>query len=177
VRLWNVAVATACCAGCTSTPPGGDPCSRDAVDCRPPTGFQLDPECSSDEDLVVQLGQGSRSFEPLGAGDVPEVHYGNQGGRHLFVALRVDNPDPDHSHFDVFFQLQEGGDAGSETLAARTVVFSESDAKTTPERALELSGLVLVLPEVPFEGDAALALDARDTCDRRGQAVDRFRWP
>jgi hypothetical protein len=161
-------------ARCSEAPSQQDPCELDSIACRTPSGFEIDTECMSTEPLEVAIGQGADAFEPV---DVPEVHYGSQGGRHLFAAIRVENPDLEHATFQAFIQLEASAEADSAPLTERAVVFSVDDATEQPGGGFDLVGLVLVLPEVELSGPGRLMLDARDTCDRRGRATAQFEWP
>lgn len=194
-RAPQVLLGAALIAACTDAPPRTNPCDLDVLECRPATGFRLDAACSSDEPLAVRLGQGQSAFEPFEPSEAPVVHYGSQGGRHLFVALRLPSPDPEHELFQAYIQLgSPSGDGGLRGDAERALVFEGDQAASQPKgpaasfvgldgapadsmnEALELSGIILVLPERALLGAAELRLDIRDSCDRRGQAVHEFSW-
>lgn len=70
--------------------PGELPCESDPFACRnPDEGFVLDPGCTPNPALEVELGHGEKRFSTLAPGEAPKEHFGNQGGSHLFAALRL----------------------------------------------------------------------------------------
>lgn len=140
----------------------------------------IDPDCTPEEPLVVALGQGEGAFEPFGPGEIPGIYYGSQGGQHLFGALRLENPDPDHSLFRCRFSyLAPGGDAGLSEVAERVLVFQGGDAEPLEGGGLELASVLLRLPDDPSEvvGDTnRLELVVEDSCGRRGARIHEFTW-
>jgi hypothetical protein len=106
-----------------------------------------------------------------------DVSYGSQGGQHVFVALRVTEPDPDHDRYQAVFRLQVEDRNGSwNTQADRSVVFTGSDGVVGKGGSLELAGLVLQLPSETLEEPARLVLDLRDSCDNAVHVEHVFRW-
>lgn len=180
LRFGSPGLAIVCTAtlACTSTPPSQDPCELDVLRCRARTGFEIDPACTRAGELAVELGEGATDFQELTAEQQPEVHWGSQGGRHLFVALRLPDPDPAHGLFQAFIRLQDVvADAGADaSWAERDLVFRLEDARPSSDGAVELTSIVLLLPDELHPGAARLVLDIRDSCDRRGQASHAFRW-
>jgi hypothetical protein len=177
LRLGSSGLTITSLFACTSTPPSPDPCEIDVLRCRAATGFELDQACTTGGELAVELGEGATDFVELTGESQPEIHEGSQGGRHLFLALRLPNPDPAHGLFQAFIRLEElVGDAGTEDLAERDLVFRLEDAKGNSGEAVELTSIVLVLPDDVRRGMARLVLDIRDSCDRRGQTSHAFRW-
>jgi hypothetical protein len=170
VAAWLSLVA----AGCSDPPASGAPCDLDALGCDTSRVFRLDADCSSEGELDVALGQGRAEFDDLEPAEAPELHYGSQGGQHLFVSLRVMNPDPEHDLYQVFlaFQRDEGEWAD---VTEREIVFSGRDAASPGDSGVELAGLVLQLPN-NAPGSFRLVLDVRDSCDRRGRAEHPFAW-
>lgn len=89
LELWLAAVALVSCHGCS---PSVGPCVEDRFECVDnSTGFAIDASCELEGALEVTLGQGRDGFEALGAGQLPDVLQGAQGGIHAFVALQVEN--------------------------------------------------------------------------------------
>lgn len=133
----------ACCGDQCSN--GSDPCAQDAFDCREDDDLPIDANCTITEPLAVEVGQGRGRFESFTRDEAPEMHYGVQGGAHLFAAVRVENPDPDHLAFRFEFELHGPSyDAGSELRleTSRSVVVS--DAELDAAGRFEQTGLVLL---------------------------------
>jgi hypothetical protein len=164
--------------GCTSAPPGSDPCQLDTLSCRGgASAFELDDDCPDPAPLAVELGDGQEAFRSLAEQQSPELHYGTQGGQHVFLAIRVAEPDPRHDRYEATLSLEVRGNDGQwAPQAERTLLFSAADAAVSPDGALELYGLVLQLPDAALQDPARLALDLRDSCDTRARVEHVFRW-
>lgn len=113
--------------GMTCGPSGPDPCELDRLGCvdpETPVAFYLD-SCPPDVtgSLEVEVGTGEERFEPLAAGAGPVVHYGTQGGQHVFMAFRVKNARLDLSPLLKFrFYLGQGGEACAPPTAEGTTL-------------------------------------------------------
>jgi hypothetical protein len=165
-------------AGCNGgSSPGGDPCRLDALSCRNASAFELDDNCADPVALDVDLGQGQEAFRALSDQEPPQLYFGTQGGQHVFLAIRVVQPDPRHDRYEATLSLEvEANDGQWDPQAERTLAFSSADADVSTEGALELYGLVLRLPDAALQDPARLALDLRDSCDTRARVEHVFRW-
>ncbi len=161
--LWVGAVGCSVSwAGCSSS--SSDPCSFDALGCKAAGELEVDEGCTLDDELLVQVGSGRQAFEALDHGQPPEVHYGSQGGMHVFVAVRVDNPDPAHASF--LFEISADHVVGSSHDVYSREVLVEN-AKVTEGEAFEQAGLVLV---IDYFDAGELMLEVTDSCGRTGTA-------
>jgi len=80
--------------GCTAAEDPGPPCEDDINGCSASTTTLVpDPECTLTGELELQLGEGQLEFMPLGEGQLPALETGIQGGQHVWMAVRVLNPD------------------------------------------------------------------------------------
>ena len=97
--------------------------------------WYYDDSCELTGDLDVVLGHGEDGFNALEAGVEPTIHYGNQGGQHVFFAYRVENPATDvYDILKVRFLVERerecyewegtgtGADVGSEDISAEDVL-------------------------------------------------------
>ncbi len=157
-------------AGCVTTPEFSGPCDQDAFGCDDGGELVLDAHCSNDEPLMVEVGQGRDEFEPLEAEMAPEIDYGDQGGRHVFLAARVLNPDPDHGTFELGFRLAYSSPDSGDALFERVlVVRGDRDV-----RIFEQTGMVLVI-DPPYDSTSGLLeLRVRDSCGRIADASHAF---
>lgn len=76
-------------------------------------GWEILENCPAHGPLTVELGQGDQTpFEPLPNGAVPALHYASeaQGGSssHVFLGVRVLNPDLAHKRFLLEFATCSG---------------------------------------------------------------------
>src|SRR5262245_44907839 len=82
--------------GATCGPdPAPSPCELDRLGCEDPEpldDFYL-ASCPSDVSgaLEVEVGSGETSFAGFATGQGPLVHFGPQGGQHVFMGFRVAN--------------------------------------------------------------------------------------
>lgn len=65
------------------------PCDDDRLGCDDNTSAFVLLDCSIDGDMTVVPGQGERTFAQLADGDALDLHYGSQGGRHIFAGFRL----------------------------------------------------------------------------------------
>src|SRR5690606_29389592 len=81
---------------------GGPPCEDDINGCDDNTSnFMEDPSCPLQGELELELGEGELEFSALAPGELPEIHSGLQGGQHVWMAVRVKNPDPDRKQLKI----------------------------------------------------------------------------
>ncbi|HRE89830.1 MAG TPA: hypothetical protein PK095_11900, partial [Myxococcota bacterium] len=173
--------------GCGPTDP--TPCELDRLGCDPTEDpdFYL-ASCPTDVmgELEVEVGTGESSFEPFSEGGGPIVHYGPQGGQHVFLGARVKNARLDVSPKLKFtFYVGEGegcappqsGEDGEEPacarrLGGRSIVFGAPgfEVRKNANGEVEEYGLV-VFVDVPATVVAALvSVTVEDPCRRKGAA-------
>ena len=178
-------------AGMTCGPTDPSPCELDRVGCEAPdeTDFYL-ASCPPDvtDPLEVEIGSGEASFGAFAAGAGPFVHFGPQGGQHVFMAVRVKNARLDVSpKLKLEFYLGQGACAVdavlpqtipscSVNLGSRKLVLGGTGyaLHTNTEGAVEESGLVVFVevPDVTLPGIVAVV--AEDQCRRRGTAYQNW---
>lgn len=187
-RAWLLAfVATTQLTGffCVREPEDPEPCEMDPLGCVPPEELELDPDCTRADPLVVHLGQGESTYAPLISGPA-EVHYGFQGGQHLFLGVAVDNPELDSPGLEITFSIRGSLECPLEAAAGectewfqfgkRTLVVADPSLWAVSGGTLVTSGYLVVLDEDPtwwaYErwGRVDVQADVRDACDRKGSA-------
>lgn len=57
-------------------------------------------EAAAETEGVLEIGTGEADFEPLADGDALQVHWGPQGGQHVYGALRAEGLVSDPTNFD-----------------------------------------------------------------------------
>ena len=72
--------------------------------------FVVDEDCQVEGGLEIELGVGERVFRPLSDGQSVDVHFGSQGGSHLFFAARIQNENGEpflsqYAEFEAVFEL------------------------------------------------------------------------
>ena len=98
MRSGSLALALALlCGGCVlgdESSDEGQPCEdAGCADDDETSGVMEDPSCMLEDELEVELGQGETEFSPLAPGELPELFWGIQGGQHVWMAIRVKNPE------------------------------------------------------------------------------------
>lgn len=160
------------------------------------SGWTIVDNCSTDSPLQLELGQGEQTpYEPLPANAKPVIHhaFGEQGGSstHIFLGVRVLNPDLAHKRFLLEFatcsgQAPRGGRPSGygssysgppmDNLPAckgqsfRRAIQSSGAMKDTGNGSVGRGGVaVLVEPPVHWA-----FVRATDECGRVGTAVRSF---
>jgi len=179
--------------GLCAPEPGPDPCAIDPSACAPSVAWVVSacPDVDAAEALAVELGSGEQAFEPLAPDAPPEVHFGLQGGQHMFVSFRVEDARLDvYDRLRVTFWLAQGeacappdaalGHAPATCPIAlgrrQTVLGSARFPLEVDDRGrVTRAGMVLFLSEPPQWGvPAVLALEVEDPCGREG--TDALAW-
>lgn len=174
--------------GCGPVEPS--PCELDRLGCDPTEDpdFYL-ASCPSEVSgaLEVEVGTGESSFEAFSEGGGPVVHYGPQGGQHVFLGARVKNARLDVSPKLKFtFYVGEGEDCqapeGSEDptcvrrLGGRSIVFGAPgfEVRKNANGEVEEYGLVIFV-DVPSQVSPALvSVTVEDPCRRKGAAYQEW---
>lgn len=173
--------------GCGPVEP--TPCELDRLGCDPTEDpdFYL-ASCPSDVtgDLEVEVGTGESSFEAFGDGGGPIVHYGPQGGQHVFLGARVKNARLDVSPKLKFtFYVGEGegcappqsGEDGEDPacqrrLGGRSIVFGAPgfEVRKNASGEVEEYGLVVFVDVPSGSLPALVSVTVEDPCRRAGSA-------
>lgn len=172
--------------GLTCGPSTPSPCESDRFGCgdtNPDAGDFYLASCPAElgPGLEVEVGTGEESFVSFPDQQGPEIHYGPQGGQHVFVGLRVKNARLDLSPLLKFnFYIGQGEGCGAPetgdelpvcttTLGLRELVLGGPGFEMTPnaEGVIEMSGLV-VFVSVPLAdgGPKLVAMRVEDPCHR-----------
>lgn len=169
---------------CTPDPP--DPCDLDPLGCGGPSHLEVDPACPLVGDLTVALGEGEFDLQVLTAGERPTLHHGGQGGVHLALGVRVDDPATAYPGLEIAFSARVGPCEVDDLecvwtdLGARRLVVTDADLWTITDGALETTGYIVVLDGDPeWYGDggearAVLRAEVKDRCGRVGVAVHDY---
>jgi hypothetical protein len=179
-------LALATLPGLTCGPSTPSPCEVDRFGCgdtSPDPGDFYLASCPADlgPPLEVEVGTGEETFVSFGDLQGPEVHYGPQGGQHVFIGLRVKNARLDVSpllKFNFYIGQGEGCDppaSGDElptcttTLGLRELILGGTGFEMTPDAngAIEVAGLV-VFVSVPMAdgGPKLVGMRVEDPCHR-----------
>lgn len=151
---------------------GPDPCAMDPAGCGEGEEFQLDPSCTLDGELVVEVGEGTDGFDPLGPGQLPAVHYGTQGGTHMWVGVRVANHARDYPQLEITVQsLWANGACDPEcdwsVNNERVLVVDEPELEYTADGGAQVGGITLF----GSESTGAIRATVRDPCGRQGTVL------
>lgn len=180
--------------GVTCGPASPDPCELDRLGCSDPEGpddFYL-ASCPGDVSgpLEVEVGTGEESFEAFASGAGPVVHYGPQGGQHVFMGFRVKNARLDLSPLLKFrFYLGQGGEAcvvpagGATAIPACAVTLGSRELTlgatgfalhTNAAGEVEEAGWIVFVsvPDTTLPG--LIAVSVEDPCRRVGAAFQAW---
>lgn len=189
-RQWALALVWLC-SGCFlfGRGPDGDPCDDDRFGCEGDgSGFEIDPTCELEGELMVMVGAGEDGFEPLSEGESPPVIWGSQGGQHTVLGVRVENPALDrYDRLRVELGLFNASQcpapeddaliepcAGDPPGGARVLVLGrDMPLQETEEGWVEEHGMVMFFDAVG-EADVVIQAIADDPCGRQGVARHRF---
>jgi hypothetical protein len=150
---------------------GPDACSIDPAGCGQGDSFELDPSCTLEGELQVEIGEGTSGYEPLGPGELPQVHYGAQGGSHMWVGVRVANHARDYPKLEITVEgLWASGSCDPEcdwqVASERTLVVGEDDLEYTDDGGAQVGGITV------FGGETeAIRAFVRDPCGREGTVL------
>lgn len=168
---------------CSNPDPPTDPCELDPLGCESPDHIDIDPACALAGDLVVAVGEGEADLVLLAPGESPTIHYGAQGGQHMFLGVRVDDPALDYPGLEIDFSVVAApcdvDDAACTWMdfGQRHVVVTDPDLLKITGAALETTGYVVILesdPEWAADGGwvrVVLRAEVTDACGRTGTGV------
>jgi len=140
--------------------------------------LEKDPACTLTGDLQVTLGEGDGStFTPLAPGQRPELHHGPQGGTHVSLGVRVDNPATQFPGLKLTF-IGEFQYCESSASCEDFIIFSRYDTVLRdavyflPQEggAIAVSGIIM---QGPWEGPLRhrVHVVVLDRCGRTGSAL------
>lgn len=150
--------------GCPEPEPS--PCDDDPLGCAENEDFTLDADCSPAEqmgELDVVLGEGEKTFVPLGQDQLPSIYFGGQGGQHMLLGARVSNLNPGRERAQVVFSAYDF----DEEVALRPVEIPASLWEST-DLGHELYGMLVVLSYFGEDGGSRVRVDVTDACGRTG---------
>lgn len=156
-------------------------CDLDPELCSDDTGWTTVSDCARSDPLQVQIGEGETEFTPLKDGDKPPLHFASSGQgpgvRHVFIGVRIANPDTAHVKFRADFRATAYGPCYGETDGAvnrdgkqvcpqdskRVAIFGQS-VQPGPDGSVAKTGFRLVIEGEP----KTLAVTVEDLCGRKG---------
>lgn len=158
-------------------PSDGPPCEDDVTGCSDDTSkFVEDPTCELSGPLEVVLGQGFESFEPLAAGETPELYSGFQGGQHVFLGVRVVNADLERPLLKVrvsmdYCETDCEDPASWRTDNVREIVADSTTLTTTDEGWYELHSMLVQVFNWRFAANTRIEMLVTDPCSRQGLII------
>ncbi|MFO0744255.1 MAG: hypothetical protein U1F43_01085 [Myxococcota bacterium] len=168
--------------------PGPNPCDTDRLGCDDgPTDWTVQQCPGVDEPLEVELAHGEDgAFHEVAPNDTPLVHYGLQGGQHVFLGVRVPNARLDvYGKLRVTFWMGMGEGctlpatpsdvpppACTTVLGRRQVILgARTPLHTDADGAVQELGILMFLTQGPPLGaPVAVAAQVEDPCGRVGMA-------
>ena len=152
--------------------PVEDPCDQDRQGCAPSPGLPITATCAAEPTLTAEVGTGEGRFETLAPGQVPELHYGAQGGVHLFASTRVRGAQLDrYDQLELVFSLQSpcpDCPEGFRDTEVRTALVGGPTPLRVADGVVEEAGFLLFADAVENEYDAPhrLRVEVHDPCGR-----------
>ena len=123
--------------------------------------------------------------------NLPEVHYGIQGGQHMYLGVELDNPEFDSPGLEIAFTVRGAHDCaldlpaeaceGWTSFGARSLVVTDPALLVASGDHLTTTGYVVLLEDDPdyygYESPARIEVRAEvhDACDRRGIGTFNYR--
>ena len=176
MRSWTLAplavVLLGALGGCLDDPL----CEGDDNSCADDSTLVEDPTCELTDALEIEIGEGQDVYSPLAAGELPEVYNGFQGGQHVWLGVRVKNPDLDHSALQIAISLS---DCETECVNPqswsldndRTIVVGSRSMTLTEQGWFEEEGLLVTLDNWGKANHRRVEIVVTDPCGRQGTAI------
>ena len=148
---------------------------RDPEACEPAatTDWVVLPNCQLATPLQVTVGTGDPQFRLFTPGEAPELHDGTPaqgpGVHHIFVGVRIANPDPAGGKFLLTFLADEpvpGAAAGVTRTSQLQLVVAQSLIKAS-DGALSRAGLRMFVGAPPLR----ITVRVKDQCGRSAEAT------
>lgn len=152
--------------------------------------FELDPSCSADEqagsiEIVAGAGDGEGGFRALSPDEVPDIHFGAQGGMHMWTGFQIRNPNLERSLHRITFVVEycpsdkpctvaDSWATGEEEVSTRVLVLDDATLRETGEGWLELRDVLLFLAPGHDGSEGAgqrMTVTVEDVCGRVGEVV------
>ena len=167
-------------------------CEDDVLECSDDDlVFEIDPSCSAAEgegtiEVVVGNGDGEGGFRALAADELPEFHYGSQGGRHVWVGVQIRNPNLerplhrielafDSCYGELDCTLPENWISAEEYAdEPRVLVVDDGVLRQTADGWLEIRDVLVFVPWNYSDGGDSqqkLLVAVEDSCGRVGEDV------
>ncbi|HVH98265.1 MAG TPA: hypothetical protein VM869_06135 [Enhygromyxa sp.] len=153
---------------------GGPPCEDDIAGCSDDTSmFMEDPTCTLTGELELELGEGEAEFSSLAAGQLPQLYTGIQGGQHVWMAVRVKNPDLERKQLKIRIKAEycseSCGEIGSWTVDnLRELVADETTLTTTSDGWLEQTRMLVTVFGWVSASYQRVEMLVTDPCGRQG---------
>lgn len=170
-------VALVACPGLDGPDPvSGPPCEDDVNGCGDGSTFVEDPTCELMGELELELGQGQNLYSSLGPGEMPEIYSGPQGGRHVWLGVRVKNPDLERPSLEINITLS-GCESGCDDPEAwwldnsRELVIGSQTITSTEEGWFEEEGMLVTLAIWDLAAHRRVEMVVTDPCGRQGLVV------
>lgn len=155
----------------------GPPCQDDVNGCGADGGeFVEDPTCELTGELELEIGQGEDVYAPLAVGEMPEIFNGFQGGQHVWMGVRVKNPDLERPSLKINVTLSDC-EVDCESPASwlddnvRELVVGSRTIAVTDEGWFEQASILVTLGDWGFATHRRAELLVTDPCGRQGYAV------
>jgi hypothetical protein len=152
----------------------GPPCQDDVNACGADGGeFVEDPTCELTGELELELGQGEDSYAVLEAGEMPEIFNGFQGGQHVWLGVRVKNPDLERPSLKINVTLSDC-ELDCEDLVewptdnARELVVGSRTITITGEGWFEQASILVTLGDWSIATHRRVEIVVTDPCGRQG---------
>jgi hypothetical protein len=164
-------------AGCPDGPDGdGPPCDDDVNGCADDGMLVEDPVCELTGVLELELGEGQEVYSPLADGQMPEVFNGFQGGQHIWLGVRVKNPDLERASLRIDIELSDCetdcGDPQNWSLDNdRTLVVGSRTITVTEAGWFEEEGMLVTLENWGVATHRRVEMVVTDPCGRQGLAL------
>jgi hypothetical protein len=152
------------------------PCENDVNGCGDDGTLVEDPTCELTGALELELGQGQDVYSPLATGELPEVHDGFQGGQHVWLGVRVKNPDFEHASLGIDITLSDcemqcGNPQNWSVDNSRTLVVGSRTITVTDEGWFEEEGMLVTLGDWGSATHRRVEMFVTDPCGRQGVAM------
>ncbi len=161
------------CGGCMYDLNTFELCERDPEACETTVvAWPILSSCTVVEPLEVAIGTGEFAFQDLAAGAAPTLHEGTpvQASTlfHVFVAVKIQNPDPANSKYRVRIRVVEPDPANpGSTRASVTQLVLHDSLRAQSDGSVTRAGVRIFVNAAPV----AIALDVEDQCGRHAERI------
>jgi hypothetical protein len=131
--------------------------------------------CSVNDPLQLVLGDGEPGFEPLGPGAEPRLYHGEQGGHHLVLGVRVENPAVEQPGYRIDIRiftrpgLCQGPSCTWALVGSRSRTVRDARSITpADDGAVVIDGLLVVVDSWKPTEERRATIAVTDGCGRAG---------